>query len=124
MNAAKGESNVNCAGNAAPHGTNNNFTLNVESQTLPFMLAFDVEQSDGVKDFYTGSPRELSARSNALHLEATEDGAEGNSLSVLCSRWQVPSNDGPYERAVDLQKLRAHCFPERYCFSVSLFEVS
>jgi hypothetical protein len=38
MNAAKGESNVNCAGNAAPHSTNNDFTLNVESQTAATVL--------------------------------------------------------------------------------------
>ena len=95
---------------------NNDFTLGVESQTLPFMLAFDVKQSDGVEDSYTGPMREPSARPSALHLEATENGAEGNSLSVLRSRWQVPSNDGSYERTLDLQKLRAHCFPERYCF--------
>jgi hypothetical protein len=68
--------------------------------------------------------REPGTRPTALYREATENGAERNSLSVLRSRWQVPSNDGPYERAVDLQKLRAHCFPERYCFWVSLFEVS
>jgi hypothetical protein len=32
MNALEGENNVNFAGNAAPHSTNNDFTGDVESQ--------------------------------------------------------------------------------------------
>jgi len=31
----KGENNVTVAGNAAPHSTNNDFTLGVESQSVP-----------------------------------------------------------------------------------------
>jgi len=54
MNATKSESNVNCAGNAAPTQQIIISSLGVESQTLPFILAFDVKQSDGVEDFYTG----------------------------------------------------------------------
>jgi len=93
--------------------------FDVESQTLPFALVFDVKQSDGMEGSYT---RISGARTERATYH--ENGTERSSLSVLRSRWQVPSNDGSAERAVNLQTLRPHCFPERYCFYVPLLEVS
>ena len=54
MNAQAGENNVTLRAALLRTRQNNDFILGVESQTLPFILGFDVKQSDGVEDFYTG----------------------------------------------------------------------
>ena len=55
----------------------NDFTLGVESQRLPVILAFDIKQSDGVEDFYTGKSDARTERPHLPHRVAEADAENG-----------------------------------------------